>query len=386
MVLPDLPLDEYRVRDAERLMTPALLIYPELVDNNIKATLRMLGNDPNRWRPHVKTAKIASIIRQLIDNGVHNFKCSTTLELETLCEAGAEDVLLAFSVVGANAIRVLQIARSYPGTRVSVLVETPEQALPWEGSKIGIFVDLNSGMNRTGMSADGSAEVVQFARSLGSRFRGLHFYDGHIGGYAPEERRAEAHRGYDRLIHLAKTLQESGIRLEEIVTSGTPSAPFGFSYPGFQGKSFVHRISPGTVVYNDVTSLAQLPDSGFVPAALVLATVISKPLNDQVTCDAGHKSVSADAGVPTCAVLGRNDLEPLKPSEEHLPIRATSPEGVPAIGDKLYLVPRHVCPTVNNFDEAVMVVKGRIASVEAVSARGHESPLAGFETAGGEIG
>lgn len=381
MVLPDLPLDEYRVRDAERLMTPALLIYPELVDNNIKAVLRMLGNDPNRWRPHVKTAKITSIIRRLRDHGVHNFKCSTTLELETLCQAGAEDALLAFSVVGANATRVLQIVREFPNTRASVLVETPEQAAAWKDSEVGIFIDLNSGMNRTGISAHRPAEVVRFARALGSRFRGLHFYDGHIGGYALDERKAEAHRGYDRLLQLAETLEQSGVRLEEIVTSGTPAAPFGFSYPGFLAKSFVHRISPGTVVYNDVTSLAQLPDSGFVPAALVLSTVISKPLEDQVTCDAGHKSVSADAGVPTCAVLGRNDLEPLKPSEEHLPIHATSPERVPTIGDKLYLVPRHVCPTVNNFDEAVMIVKGSIASVEAVSARGHENPLAALKSA-----
>ena len=65
----------------------------------------------------------------------------------------------------------------------------------------------------------------------------------------------------------------------------------------------------------------------------------------------------------------------MKPSEEHLPIAV--PEGVelPAIGEILYLVPRHVCPTVNNFDDAVMVRGGRIAGVERVAARGREAPL-----------
>jgi D-serine deaminase-like pyridoxal phosphate-dependent protein len=93
-----------------------------------------------------------------------------------------------------------------------------------------------------------------------------------------------------------------------------------------------------------------------------------------VTCDAGHKSVSADAGVPTCVVAGRPELTPLKPSEEHLPIEVTGGE-VPQIGELLYLIPRHVCPTVNNFDDALIVEQGRVVSVERVTARGHEAPL-----------
>ncbi|HMJ63340.1 MAG TPA: hypothetical protein VK493_16340, partial [Bryobacteraceae bacterium] len=135
------------------------------------------------------------------------------------------------------------------------------------------------------------------------------------------------------------------------------------------------RVSPGTVVYNDFTSLRQLEAFDYRPAALVLATVISQPLERQITCDAGHKSVSADAGVPTCVVMGHAEYQPLKPSEEHLPIEIPPGAKVPAIGDKLYLIPRHVCPTVNNFDEALMVRGGRVAGVERVTARGHENPL-----------
>jgi D-serine deaminase-like pyridoxal phosphate-dependent protein len=107
----------------------------------------------------------------------------------------------------------------------------------------------------------------------------------------------------------------------------------------------------------------------------VLSTVVSHPTASSFTCDAGHKSVSADAGVPTCSVLGHPDFKPRKPSEEHLPIEASPRGDMPAIGEKLYLVPRHVCPTVNNFDEAIFVVNGRIAGVESVTARGHESAV-----------
>src|SRR5262249_2201077 len=94
-----------------------------------------------------------------------------------------------------------------------------------------------------------------------------------------------------------------------------------------------------------------------------------------ITCDAGHKTVSADAGVPTCIVLGHPELEPLTPSEEHLPMRVGEGTAVPAIGEGLYLVPRHVCPTVNNFDDAVIVSSGTLIAIEPVSARGRERPI-----------
>jgi D-serine deaminase-like pyridoxal phosphate-dependent protein len=161
----------------------------------------------------------------------------------------------------------------------------------------------------------------------------------------------------------------------EVITSGTPAFPCAASYAPFRSASFVHRASPGTVVYSDMTSMNQLPaEWGYQPAAVVVATVVSHPKADYLTCDAGHKAVSADAGLPTCEVIGRPDLAPLKPSEEHLPIQVkggTRPE----IGEALYLVPRHVCPTVNNFDDAVIVEGNRVVGVERVTARGHEAAM-----------
>ncbi|HZS54027.1 MAG TPA: alanine racemase [Bryobacteraceae bacterium] len=367
------PLDSYRLEDADRLLTPALLIYPELVDQNIAVTVKMAGNDPNRWRPHLKTAKIPAIVQLLIANGVTQFKCSTTLELLTACQAGARDVLLAFPVMGANVLRVREIAAKYPQTAISVLIENALQAGPWRQSGIGIFIDVNSGMNRTGIDPGRTSEIITLALEVGKQFRGLHFYDGHMSGVPASEREARTHEGYDRLLELVRAVAAKQ-KVAEVITSGTPAAPFAISYPGFRNADFVHRISPGTVVYNDTTSLDQLPGWGYQPAALVLTTVVSHPKPNVITCDAGHKSVSADAGVPTCGVLGHPDWKPAKPSEEHLPIEAAESD-VPELGGKLYLVPRHVCPTVNNFDEAIFVVRGRIKNSEPVAARGHESAL-----------
>ena len=365
-------MTSYRIENVEALLTPALVIYPEIVDQNIAATLRLLGGDANRWRPHLKTAKLGFIMRRLVSKGVVNAKCSTTVELAAACESGMKDVLLAYAVVGANARRVREIAKKYPQVRISVLVENVEQIAAWAGSRIGIFVDVNPGMDRTGISQDGIGAIINVVRAAGSQFRGLHYYDGHMSAASLEEREKLAHKGYDRLMEIVAAID---VPIEEVITSGTPAFPCAATYAPFKEGKFVHRASPGTVVYSDATSVKQLPaEWGYQPAALVVSTVVSHPKPNVVTCDAGHKSVSADAGVPTCSVAGRVDMIPLKPSEEHLPIEIAGGT-VPGIGELLYLIPRHVCPTVNNFDDAVIVENGRAVGVEHVTARGHEVPL-----------
>lgn len=379
MFAASLPWDErYRVEEMAEVMTPALVVYPEFVESNIAATLRLLGGDANRWRPHVKTAKLGAVMRMLAQRGVRHFKCATTLELRTACAVGADDVLVAYPAMGANAHRVRQIAEENPRTAISVLAESEEQARQWRGTRLGVFLDVNPGMNRTGVPQEDTAALVKLAKAVndaGLRFRGLHYYDGHLGGLEMRERTAAAHRGYDRLMEIAEALGRERIAVGEIITAGTPAFPCTVSYPRFREAKFTWRASPGTVVYNDASSLAQLPaELGYRPAALVATRVVSHPKAGIATCDAGHKTVSADAGLPTCAVLGRPELRPGSPSEEHLPLQVTAGEP-PALGEILYLVPRHVCPTVNNFDFALMVRGGKVEAVEAVSARGRERPL-----------
>ena len=371
----------YRIDGIERVLTPALAIYSELVDANMAVTLGLLGGDANRWRPHVKTAKLACIMRRMVERGILTFKCATTLELATVCSVGAEDVLLGYPAVGANARRVRELAGSV-SARLSALVESTIHIDAWRGSNVGLFVDINPGMDRTGIQQSRVQEIVRLVGAIeaaGLVFRGLHYYDGHVSNHDLDEREKVAHRGYDRLMEISAAIQGAGFKVEEVITAGTPAFPCTVSYEAFRNASFVHRASPGTVVYNDCSSLALLPGLDYRPAALVVSTVVSLPSPHRLTCDAGHKTVSADSGVPTCAVLGRPDLLPGKPSEEHLPIEALDDLWIPVIGDTLYLVPMHVCPTVNNFDYAVLVERGRITGVERVTARGRESPFASGE-------
>jgi D-serine deaminase-like pyridoxal phosphate-dependent protein len=369
----------YRVSGIEQVMTPALVVYPEIIASNMERTVELLGGDADRWRVHIKTAKLGYTVRMMVERGIRNFKCATTLELLVACQCGAADVLLAYPSMGANAQRVREIAEQFPRVRISVLAENEEQVRQWHGIRLGVFLDINPGMNRTGIEQSQSGEVVELVRTIGAgglEFRGLHYYDGQHRSPDERERTAAAHHGYHRLLEIVREIESIGVRVPEVITAGTPTLPCSLSYEGFRSSGFTHRISPGTVIYSDASSLAQLPEEfGYRPAVLVLSRVVSHPRAGMVTCDAGHKAVSADAGVPTCVVVGHPELTALSPSEEHLPMQVEGSTTGPQVGAALYLLPRHVCPTVNNFDDALLVRSGKIESVEKVSARGREAPL-----------
>lgn len=378
MSSPFADLSPYRLAHPEAISTPALLIYENILDANIEAMKKVVGN-PDRWHPHVKTSKLLYTMQRLVEHGISNMKCTTTLELSTACQAGAKDVFVAYPVSASAAKRVEELAAEFPSVAISVLIEHESQLDLWHGTRIGLFIDINPGMDRTGIEIARTDEILSLARSIlsrGLRFRGIHYYEGHQNQPDLQERTQAAHAGYGVLIKLLNTLDSSGIFVEELITSGTPVFPCALSYAPFTQARFLHRVSPGTVAYNDVTSISQLPPIyGLRPAAIVLSTVVSHPMPGRITCDAGHKTVSADAGIPNCVVMGYPGMQPLKPSEEHLPIDAAEGTTAPRIGDLLYLVPRHVCPTVNNFDHALIIRDGCVAAVERVTARGREIPL-----------
>src|SRR5579871_5195442 len=257
MMISGYPLDPaYVVNSFDDILTPALLVYPEIVESNIDRTLHLLDGNADHWRAHIKTAKLAFTLKMLIARGVRNFKCATTLELLTACECGASDILLAYPTIGANARRVREIADQFPEIRISVLAENEEQIHQWQGSRIGIFIDINSGMNRTGIEESRAADIQSLVETVAKSslvFRGLHYYYGQHGGLAEPDRLAAAHFGYDRLMAIIAILESAGHAVPEVITAGTPTFPAALAYPGFRNAHFVHRISPGTVVYGDAT-------------------------------------------------------------------------------------------------------------------------------------
>ncbi len=371
-----IPPQDYRLPGewTSRLLSPALVVYLDRVRENIRRMLALAG-DASRWRPHIKTTKIPEIYAEMTRAGLRHFKCATLREAETLLQVVREqrvegaDLLFSYPLIGPALERLGTLAGQFNDVSISVLCEDPA-AIETIDSRLGIFVDIDPGMHRTGVDPERRERIRAIALGAGSRFQGVHYYDGHILGATADSRREQAHRGYRRLLEIVEDLATRA-KVPEIVTSGTPAFRYALEFEPFaEIGSCAHRISPGTVVFHDLRSEQQLEDLDLVPAALVFARVVSRPLPDRVTADAGSKSIAAEAGDPCAFALGHPGLEALTPSEEHLPFAVRSGRR-PSRGEPLYLVPRHVCPTVNLAEQALLI-DGDSVSVSRVVARAHE--------------
>lgn len=361
----------------ERLCSPALVIFMDRVRENLRQMLRYMGDDPNRWRPHLKTTKTPEVWRELVEVGVRHFKCATPREagvlLRLLDEMAIDDadLLVAYPLRKPNLDRVVTLAASYPKTKVAILSEDPDHAasLPTD---LGVFVDINPQMNRTGIPMADVDAITDVARAAGKRMRGFHFYDGHVRDAEREVRERRSWELYDGLLVLHAALRDDGIRIDELITSGTPAFPYALSHAGLAKLDGpAHRVSPGTVVFHDAFSDDLLDDVDLEPAAVLFTRVVSHPEAGIVTCDAGSKSLAAEAGNPAAFVLGHPELVPQQPSEEHLPLRVMSGPPPPR-GTALMMVPRHVCPTVNLAETALLIEAGRSPREVSVMARAHD--------------
>jgi len=361
----------------DRILTPALVVYLDRVRDNLATMRDYLGGDLDRWRVHVKTTKTPRVFRELLDFGLRNFKCATTREarelLQVIRDAGRDDcdLLVAYPHQGPAPRRLGELAGEFPETRLSMLCEDPGMAggIP---DALGIFVDVNPGMNRTGAPIEAVAQILEVARRAGPRFRGVHFYEGHVRGGTEADRRAITNEIYAGLVDLLAEFDRADIAVAELVTSGSPSFLHALAYAPFRERAgTLHRVSPGTVVFHDMGYGDMVEELLLTPAALVLARIVSHPAPGIATCDAGSKSIAAEAGDPCARVVGHPELTALRPSEEHLPLRVESGDR-PALGTPVYLVPRHVCPTVNLAEQAVLVDGGEVVGTAPVSARAHD--------------
>lgn len=380
---PPFAIEPYHLPEqlARRLLTPALVIYRPIVEANIDRILAIAGGDVERWRPHLKTTKSPDLWRLLLDRGIRQFKCATTREaaalLTTADEAGVPevDLLIAYPHVEPALSQLAALARRFPRARVSVLCEAPEAAstMPTE---LGIFPDLDAGMHRTGLAPARWDAWRPVARDLGERFRGVHFYDGHLRDADLAIRTREAARGYDQLLAFIQRLESGGARVREIITSGTPTLVPALRHEGLSrfhapDKGRVHRVSAGTVVLHDAGYAVIAPELELTPAAVVMSRVISAPMDGRITLDAGSKSLAAETGDPCACIAGCADWRALSPSEEHLPV-AIGDAAPPAPGTLLRLVPRHICPTVNLAERAILIERdGSWREIEII-ARAHD--------------
>ena len=361
-----------------RVPSPTLLIDRGRVKHNITRMQSHIG-DFARLRPHVKTHKCADIFKLQLEAGITKAKAATLAEVDMVVRAGGRDVVLAYPLVGPNIEHAVTFARTHPHVTFAALADDEEivrrldAEATHQGVTLRLYVDINPGMDRTGIAL--GAPAAQLAHAIHQaphlHLSGLHMYDGHILG--DFDTALSAMQGpYAALKSLIDDLRRSGCPVENVITAGSPA--FLQAATRFD---FINEVSPGTWIFWDTTYSDMMPDL-FDVALCVLGRVISRPTADVMTLDSGSKAVSVDAGKPNCRLLGLPDAEILGWSEEHLRVRLPAAHRHIRPGEVFYLVPRHVCTTVALYDEALIVEDGDIVDCWTIDARARPSLRAAF--------
>jgi D-serine deaminase-like pyridoxal phosphate-dependent protein len=359
----------YEINGIEGIDTPAMVVYPERVSNNIQAALGMI-KDPSRLRPHVKTNKTVEVSQMMMEAGISQFKCATIAEAEMLAIAGAKDVLLAYQPVGPKIQRLIHLVQHYPQITFSCLIDhiDPATAIAemtkYNNINLRVYIDLNPGTNRTGIPPGKEAEVLfeKVQKLEGLTVMGFHIYDGHLRQQDIKDRKAASDQAFAPVEEMLHSLKEKGHPDPVIIAGGTPTFPIHL-----QREKVV--CSPGTFVYWDVGYGTTLREQPFQAAALVVTRVISLPSKDLICVDLGHKSIAAENPLENrVRFLNAEDLHPVSQSEEHLVLKTSENHNF-KIGDVLYGIPFHICPSVALYDRVVTIEDGRPTGEWKVVAR-----------------
>lgn len=359
----------YLVNDIDTIDSPALIIYQQRILENIRTLLSMI-DDVKRLRPHVKTHKAKEVTALLMNAGIHKFKCATIAEAEMLALSGAPDVLLAYQPTGPKIKRFVEIIKGYPSTKFSCLVDNIISAknigaeADADNIVIPVFIDLNVGMNRTGISpGDNAIELYKACSNIsGIKAMGLHAYDGHIRNPDIEQRVIECDKAFEAVVQMKISLIGDGFSEPIIVAGGSPTFPI-------HAKRKRIECSPGTFIYWDKGYLLTCKEQAFIPAAVVISRIISLPSDTKLCLDLGHKSIAAENVLDNrIYFLNAPELKFIGQSEEHL--IAEAPKGhTYKIGDVLYGLPYHICPTVALYERASVIERNKVIDEWKIIAR-----------------
>ena len=355
------------------LDTPALLIDLDALEANLAEMAAVAAKASVRLRPHTKTHKSPEIARMQVEAGAAGITCAKLGEAEVMADAGLDDLLVAYPLVGEPKLRRLRALLERARVRVSLDSVEVAEGLGRVGRDLGrdveVLVEVDTGLHRLGRPpGQPTAELVgQVARVPGVEVVGLLTHAGHAyRARGPEELRHAAEREALDLVETATLCRRDGIALEEVSVGSTPTARTGAFVDG------VTEIRPGTYALNDATMMRLGVATEATAAARVLATVVARPTAERFVVDAGSKCFTTDnmGSVPDWLVVaGRPDLHLDFLSEEH-GVGHRDSGGELRIGDRLQVIPSHACNCVNLFDLAYGVRGGRVERELRIAGRG----------------
>lgn len=348
----------YEIANVADVPSPALAVYPDRVQENIHRMTRIAGG-AGRLRPHVKTHKTAEIVKLQMEHGIARFKCATIAEAEMVAACGARDVLLAMQPVGPAVRRFFALKKKFPAASIGAIVDSEAaiveivRAAAAADTDACLWLDVNSGMDRTGIAP--GADAVRLYRAIherrGLKVGGLHVYDGHIHEPDLAARTTICDEGFRPVKAMIDEIRGAGMPVPAVVAGGTPTFPIHAGRPGVE-------LSPGTTLLWDHGYGAAFRDLDFLHAAVLVTRVVSKPAPGRVTLDLGTKALASEMPQPRVSLLGIEPHRIVAHNEEHLVIETPEAERYRP-GDVLYGIPTHICPTVARYESMCVVEDGR---------------------------
>jgi D-serine deaminase-like pyridoxal phosphate-dependent protein len=357
----------------QTLPTPAIVIDSEVVRRNILRMAEYARSHNLNLRPHTKTHKSVLLAKMQLDAGARGLTVAKVGEARAMSEV-ADNVLMAYPAVDGARCAELALLGRVCTVRVGIDSVTAANALSEAagaaGSTIGILVDLDVGMHRTGVQSPEAALALarHITATPGLRLDGIMFFPGHVWD-KPAGQDAPL-RAIDALLDEVIALwRRSGLRATVVSGGSTPTA--------FQSHHMKHltEIRPGTYIYNDMNCVAggfgvSLDDC----AARIVCTVVSDAVPGQIVVDAGTKTLTSDRChvAPDSGhglVVELPGAKVAKLSEEHGQIDITRCDRAPGIGERLTIVPNHICPCVNLQDRVYWNEGGEVRPLD-VDARG----------------
>jgi D-serine deaminase-like pyridoxal phosphate-dependent protein len=336
----------YSVADPDALETPAMLLFQDMMDHNIRSACEIVGGGGNLMT-HVKTHKSEAVARRQLELGIEGFKCATLKELEMVLRAGARRAILAYPQVQERKIeRLCDLASSVPDAWIATIISAPRHlellttVATRRKQSLRVMLDLDAGMHRTGIEF--GPDAAKLYREIDAdpylQPSGFHLYDGHNDFSDVLQRETAAQRNIESLQEFRRQIQAAGMPVPFVVAGCSFSFAYYARMKGMSG-------SPGTFIYWDVGFSTAMPDMPFRWAALILTQVVDLyPDAGTITTDLGYKGISSDLPVEERAfLLGHDAARLTHQSEEHGVFRIQGE--LPRVGDYLLAVPGHICPT-----------------------------------------
>ena len=359
------------------LPTPALLIDLDRAKANIAMMQQRADALGLKLRPHIKTHRMPFFASLQMEAGAVGIACAKIGEAEVMVDAGIDDIFIANEAIGIDKYERLRDLHRRIHVRIGidnqVQLAQMEQVFAGERKPLEVLIEYEVGEVRTGVVED--EQLIALGRAiLASKhvaLKGVFSHEGHTYKADDiEDCRRKARIAYERTVRAANILRSLGADIDTVSIGATPSVMQGNWYEG------VTELRLGTYIFFDVGQSKAMGDFSRC-AATVLASIISKPQGERVVLDAGAKAlVSQNRTMGICAtegfgsVKGAEHIAVANLYDEHAVLNSAEFRDRVQVGDKVEVIPSHVCPTVNLYDEAYLVSQGRVLGTVPIACRG----------------